>query len=182
MAIIIQTVSPEDLIDQGRTKFNSNDTAVANAVTATQTQLDTHNHNSIYYTKPEVDAKVNPSDQGQKKSYIEFGVNASNQTLVAGVVVDTIPLGRAGSVTGLRAAHSSGSKYNVDYGYGIKTFLAGDYLTLSFNNTIPGDEVTPLQWGFILSLVRGGVTQSQVIVVTKESAGPFAVSVELEFS
>ncbi len=55
----IKIVQPTDPIDEGRIKFNDNDTNLNSDITSLQNAFNTHNHNALYYTKAEIDNIIN---------------------------------------------------------------------------------------------------------------------------
>ncbi len=163
MAITIQTVASEDLVDQGRTKFNSNDTAIANGLTALQSQLDTHDHNDTYYTEAEVDAKIAALSGIAGETIIEFAIDDPDLKF-AGIAIGSagIPVIGASVLVGASSVCEDGTSSEwapvgeIDY-------ADGDLLSVDF---FQDATVDPWEYTIYVRLYRNGVSQGMMTMNT----------------
>ena len=175
MSISIQTVNPEDLIDAGRTKFNNNDVAVANGLTALQTQIDSHNHNGVYYLKSEVDSRIAASTPS-KRYYLEFGIDGTGVTKVAGLTFDRIPIGYAAKIVGAIARNTSGSVVMLT-GLNVLITAQGTVkVSIAHDPYVPDLDLYILK---VSALDPGGIESGNLILKTT-TIGPWIVVVEIE--
>lgn len=126
----IEKVQPTHVIDEGRQILNNNDTELNNTLTNLSNQLSTHNHDNIYYTKSQIDAK-------KTKSIVTLNLQASSVNTFAkiGSVQMSANFGLvmpgAGNIIDMICIKSDGQIPTIKNGFPL-AFNSGDIISVAY--------------------------------------------------
>lgn len=190
MPITLQTVQPSDAIDAGRTKFNSNDAAIAAGVTALVDQLDGHvdaGHPSLYYSKAEVDALVADASGEAGVVHLHYGYDpVADKVYFCGIENGLAVIPSAGSIVGVVVTDTNGYKKETTWTPGTNPVAAEDRLNVVAGpDILPGDITTPLTGGILLNV--SGAASYQLFAFGSGKLGfggfgAFAITVSIKLT
>lgn len=149
----LKVVQPIDLIDEGRIKLNDNDVAMNNEIAMLNNLIQNHNHDSIYYTKSEVDSKLS-------RRYLQAGLNATSLGVFAqigGVQMTAsfgIPIPRNCSLVDIVAIHESGRLLTVKNNFPL-TLNTGDVISIAYTQHATNE---------VIRVYRNGVATDTFVV------------------
>lgn len=147
----IKIVQPTHLIDEGRQIFNYNDSLLNSEITNLNNQITNHNHNSLYYTKAEVDQIVRQSiatisltiPEGGSGTYARIGGLTIGGGFVIPIVVDM-------NLIEVQMATINGEKVIWDTFTSISFTRGVDTINLYYSETIPGDSLQQYYAGLVI--------------------------------
>lgn len=185
--IQLLTVNASDTINAGRIKFSANNQNVADAITASEDQFNTHlsqGHPALYYTKAEVDSAFNNYVNNSRKLRYYFGFNTyQNKILYCGVENSFPKIPVNGSITNIIVSENFGKGKITTAPPNIYPIAQSNILSLVADEAIiGGDEVVPLRAGMLLNI--SGANNYQIVIFTAPNFsfsgfGMFSITVEI---
>ncbi len=190
MPITIQTVDPSDLIDNGRTKFNANDDAIALANQALDDQVDAHvgvGHPTLYHTKAEVESLIDARTGKVNVTQYYFGYDSQvNKNYYCGIEDSIAVVAGAGSVTKVTVTDELGHSSVVTPAPGTYPVAVLDRLQCYGDvDILPGDEINPLLSGILLNAYGANAWQLTALwtgIAGWFGYGKFSIMVEVTLS